>query len=154
MRGKCARHFGRARLSTEGGWGPQRMVRLRRARADQGAARFNAAGRPRSIHMAQSGGEPHDSKHDCAEEATDRTLRCVVRPAVHMEWLIARPLLCRPARSGSSPPGREICPLTRRHETAEGHTGSCAQCNPKGVSLMSITPRCRHPMAPVFLLLN
>jgi len=26
------------------------------------------------------------------------TLRCVVRPAVYMEWLIARPLSCRPAR--------------------------------------------------------
>ena len=87
------------------------MVRLRRARADQGAARFNAAGRSRSIHMAQSGGEPHDSKHDCAEEATDHDLEmrgaaCGVHGVAHRTPppMQARAVWNLAARQGDLPP--------------------------------------------------
>jgi hypothetical protein len=61
---------------------------LRRPGADHEAARFNAAGRSRSIHLAHSGGEPHQRKDDCANEAQDhdfemRGAACGVHGVAH-----------------------------------------------------------------------
>src|SRR6516225_11570697 len=53
------------------------------------------------------------------------TLRCVVRPAVYMEWLIARPCHAGPRGARLLPPRRPAAPATsrRRDQRAAGNWG-------------------------------